>query len=68
MCIRDRSREVAILKDVIVNRSLGAGYAWERLTRIIILSTRSYAGNNAIEHPMDVILKPQEVLTNTYNS
>ena len=62
------SREVAILKDVIVNRSLGAGYAWERLTRIIILSTRSYAGNNAIEHPMDVILKPQEVLTNTYNS
>ena len=56
-------RQLTKIKGIITNRSLGAGYAWEYVIRTI-LSPRSYNGNNAIDHPLDVMLKPNEVLAN----
>lgn len=52
---------MAKLDVIMKNRSLGASYGWERL-KDIIFSPRSFDSHNAVAHPMDVIIKPQEVL------
>ena len=56
-------RQITKSKGIITNRSLGAEYAWEYVIRTI-LSPRTYNSNNAIDHPLDVMLKPNEVLAN----
>lgn len=59
-----RDKEVIKLgniQSVMRNRSLGAGYGWEMLTKTV-LSPKSYKNHNGIRHPMDVIIKPQEVI------
>lgn len=44
---------------LITNRSLGGGLGWERFKNTL-LSPRSYKGRNAIDHPLDVLLAPNE--------
>lgn len=55
------------IKGIITNRSLGAGYAWEEVIRNI-LSPRSFDGHNAIGHPLDVMIAPNEVIKHHYGS
>lgn len=51
--------------EIITNRSLGAGYAWQDVVNNI-LSPKSYYGHNAIDHPLDIMIKPNEVMKHTY--
>lgn len=51
--------------ELITNRSLGAGYAWQDVVNNI-LSPKSYYGQNGIDHPLDVMIKPNEVISNFY--
>lgn len=55
------------IKGIITNRSLGAGYAWEEVVSTI-LSPRSFDGKNAVSHPLDVLLKPNEVIKEFYGT
>ena len=60
-----KDKKLGKIKSVVKNRSLGAGYGWEQLIRLI-LSPRSYQGHNAVEHPMDIFIKPNEVIKKHY--
>ena len=53
------------IEDIITNRSLGAGYAWERVVNNI-LSPKSFYGKNSVSHPLDVLVKPNEVMKEFY--
>ena len=53
------------IEDIITNRSLGAGYAWERVVNNI-LSPKSFYGKNGISHPLDVLVTPNEVIRDYY--
>lgn len=50
---------------ILANRSLGAGYGWEFVTDLI-LSPRSFDGKNKVSHPMDIMIKPNEVILDKY--
>lgn len=54
-------RQLMKSQTLIDNRSLGAGYGWEKVIDKI-LSARSFYNNNKVSHPMDVLVKPDEVL------
>lgn len=56
-----KNKRLAKMEAIMRNRSLGAGYGWEFVIKTI-LSPRSYASNNAVDHPMDVLLAPNEVV------
>jgi hypothetical protein len=58
-------RQLLRLGDVIANRSLGAGYGHEKVIDLI-LNPRSFFGKNKVSHPMDIMVKPQEVVLNKY--
>lgn len=60
-----KDKKLGKIKSVIKNRSLGASYGWEQLIKAI-LSPRSYDGHNSVEHPMDVFIKPNEVILKHY--
>lgn len=49
------------LDNIIINRSLGVSYGWERLLTIIF-NPKVYYGKNAISTPMDLVIKPNEVV------
>ena len=49
------------LDNIIINRSLGVSYGWERLLNIIF-NPKVYYGKNAISTPMDLVIKPNEVV------
>lgn len=51
------------LDNIIVNRSLGVSYGWERLLNIIF-NPKVYYGKNNTGTPMDIIIKPNEVINN----
>lgn len=51
----------AKLGDILTSRSLGGAYAWERGINTL-LSPVGYYGNNAIDHPLDVLVRPNETL------
>lgn len=53
--------KVVKIEECIVNRSLGAAYGWETVTNVI-LNPNVYYGRNAIDHPMDVYVKPKETV------
>ena len=53
------------IEDIITNRSLGAGYAWEKVVNNI-LSPKSFYGKNAVSHPLDVVITPNEVIKEFY--
>jgi len=52
--------------NIMTNRSLGGAFAWEHV-RESILSPKSLYGRNNIDHPLDVMLKPNEALLDYYN-
>lgn len=54
-------RQLMGSKKLISNRSLGATYDWQEVVDVI-LSPKSYYGKNNIPHPLDVMIKPDEVL------
>lgn len=58
-------RQLVRLGDLVANRSLGAGYGYEKVIDLI-LSPRSFYSKNKVSHPMDIMVKPQEVVYNTY--
>lgn len=60
-----KDKKLGKIKSVVKNRSLGAGYGWEELLRLI-LSPRSYIGHNSVGHPMDIFIKPNEVIKKFY--
>lgn len=61
-----KNPKLAKLGAIIKNRSLGAAYGWEEVPNTV-LSPRSFNGNNAVEHPMDVLFAPNEVISKHYN-
>lgn len=48
-------------EEIVSHRSLGNGYGWERIINLIV-SPNSFYGKNNISHPLDVLIKPVEVL------
>ena len=55
------NRNLFQLHDTVINRSAGAAYGWERVINLI-KSPRTFGGLNAVDHPMDVTIKPDEVV------
>ena len=43
------------------NKSLGGSFAWEHVIKIL-LSPTSFNGYNNIDHIMDIMVRPKEVL------
>ena len=54
------------LDNIIINRSLGVSYGWERLLNIIF-NPKVYYGKNSISTPMDLVIKPNEVVQRYLN-
>lgn len=54
----------ARLKSVLTNRSLSGAYAWEEVHNTI-LAASSFDGRNGVNHPLDVMLKPDEAINDT---
>ena len=55
------NRSLRQLHDTVSGRSLGAAYGWERVVNLI-KSPKSFGGANAVDHPMDVTIKPDHVV------
>lgn len=49
--------------DIVSHRSLGNGFGWEKIIRLI-LNPEVFHGKNNISHPLDVLIRPLEVLSN----
>jgi len=54
------------IQNIMTNRSLGGGLGWERVMNTL-LSPKSTYGINNVDHPLDVMLMPNEVLMDKYN-
>lgn len=54
-------KELAKIKTIITNKSLGGAYAWEEVTNTI-LNPYSFNPEYFIDHPLDALVMPQEVL------
>lgn len=61
-----KNKKLGKLNTIMKNRSMGGAYGWEKVTDSV-LSPRSFDGNNAVEHPMDVFIAPNEVINQHYN-
>ena len=55
-------RQLVKSKDIIAKRSLGAGYGWQYVSKMI-LSPDNFYNESDIQHPLDVMVCPQEVVT-----
>ena len=55
------NRSLRQLHETVCGRSLGAAYGWERVVNLI-KSPSSFGGANAVDHPMDVVIKPDQVV------
>ena len=53
------------LMNIMTRRSVGGAYAWEHVNATL-LSPNSYYGRNAVNHILDVALKPNETLLEHY--
>lgn len=53
--------QLAKIKDLMKNKSLGGSFAWEHVIKIL-LSPTSFNGYNNIDHIMDIMVRPKEVL------
>ena len=62
-----KDRDLDRIKGVITNRSLGSSLAWEEQVNTI-LAPKSYYGRNAVDTPLDVLLKPNETIKDYYGS
>ena len=60
------SKDRKILKSaaIVPVRSLGVGYGWEKILNDLIFSPTSFYGYNAVDHPMDVVIKPRKYMLN----
>lgn len=58
------SKDRTLLKSTEVStiRSLGTAYGWEDILDKVLLSPKCYYGYNAFNHPMDLVIKPHNVL------
>ena len=54
-------QEVADIRHIVPNRSLGGAYAWEFVVQNMSSPT-AFLSKNRIDHPLDVLLKPNEVI------
>lgn len=54
-------RQLSVLDLTVRNRSMGAQFAYED-QKMVILDPRSYTEPNRLDHPMDSIVTPREVL------
>lgn len=57
--------EVASLREIMKTNSIGAIAAWERVN-VMLVSPVVFYGNNSLEHPLDVLLLPNETIANYY--
>lgn len=55
-------RQLVKAIDIIAKRSLGAGYGWQYVSKMILTPDNFY-NNNDIQHPLDVMICPQEVIS-----
>lgn len=55
------------IEGILPNRSLGGAYAWERVKHTI-LSPTSFDGKNAYDHPLDVLIMPNETIKDYYGT
>ena len=62
-----KDRDLDRIEGVMTNRSLGSSLAWEKQVDTL-LSPKSYYGRNAIDTPLDVLLKPNECIKDYYGS
>jgi len=53
------------MSNIVFNRSVGGAYAWELVLKTL-LSPKSYYAANAINHPLDIMVKPNECLEDYY--
>jgi len=54
-------QEVASIKQIMPNRSMGGAYAWEYVVQEIT-NPASYISKNRIDHPLDVLVCPEQVM------
>lgn len=59
-------RSLFQLHEIVTSRSLGAAYGWERLEDLL-KEPKIFNNNNAIDHPMDVVIKPDDVVRKYYS-
>lgn len=57
--------EVSDIKHIIPGRSLSAAYAWESTIKTIF-DPISFTNENRMDHPLDVMIKPAEVIKDYY--
>jgi hypothetical protein len=55
------TRQLSVLDLTVRNRSMSAQFAYED-QKMVILDPRSYTETNRLDHPMDAIMCPREVL------
>jgi hypothetical protein len=53
------------LSNIIFHNSMSAVYAWEKVMDQIF-SPLSFDGRNGIDHPMDVMIRPEETILDYY--
>ena len=58
---RNNQQELADIRHIMPNRSLGGAFAWEYVANTI-MDPHSFINKNRTDHPLDVLLKPQEVM------
>lgn len=58
-------RQLVKAIDIIAKRSLGAGYGWQYVSKMILTPDNFY-NDNDIQHPLDVMICPQEVISRYY--
>lgn len=61
------TKELLPITQLVRRRSLGGGYAHEKVVNYI-LSPASFYGLNAISHPLDVMIAPNEVIKAKYGT
>ena len=54
-------QEIADISHIMPNRSMGGNYAWEDIAQSIV-SASSFRRTHRMNHPLDVLLKPNEVI------
>jgi len=59
--VNKETRKVGNLGSVILGRSLGGAYGWEMFINNIT-DPNTFVHDNKTDHPLDVILKPNEIL------
>jgi len=54
---------LANYRNILSGRSLGAGYAWERVMGMMLKTPLGYGNQRTTSHPMDVFIRPNEAIS-----